>query len=227
MADLSIMKVLGIIGSPHGKNSSTLRLLEAAIEGASQAGAAVEIVDITKLRINYCKGCGNCYYNGKCAQDDDFNYVLGKILAADGIILGSPSYFDSVTAQMKTLLDRMSDAIHCQQLEGKYGMSVLTTGSTGMDIVLNYMNNFLIQCGATVVGGAGAAIGQNPASINDATEKAYTLGKDMVKAFEEKRHYPEQDAVHKKTRDMYGKRIVANKEKWAADYLYWVQKGWV
>ena len=221
------MKVTGIIGSPRGKNSSTLRLMEAAIEGASQAGADTEILDITKLRIGYCKGCGTCYNKGKCDQDDDFSYVIEKMLKADAIILGSPSYIDSVTGQMKTLMDRMSDAIHCQQFSGKYSMSVSTTGSSGVDLVVNYMNTFMINCGATVIGGAGAAIGQKPGSINDAMEKAYLLGKDLVAAAKEHRTYPDQEFVHKRYREMFGESIRANKEKWAHDYLHWVQRGWV
>ena len=221
------MKVTGVIGSPRGKNSSTLRLMEAAIEGASQAGATVEIIDITRLRINFCKGCGTCYNQGKCDHDDDFSYVMDKLIRSDGIIFGSPSYIDSVTGQMKTLIDRMSDVAHCQQFSGKYGMSVCTTGSSGAELVVAYMNNFLIGCGATVVGGASAAIGQKPGSINDAAEKSYLLGKDLVAAFNESRTYPMQEAVHRKNREIFGERVRANKEKWAHDYLYWVQKGWV
>jgi multimeric flavodoxin WrbA len=221
------MKVTGIIGSPRGKNSSTLRLMEAAIEGASQAGAETEIIDITKLRINFCKGCGACYNHGKCEQDDDFSYVMDKMLKADGIVLGSPSYMDSVTGQMKTLMDRMSDAIHCHQFSGKYGMSVCTTGSSGAELVVNYMNTFLINCGATVIGGATAAVGQKPGSINEAMETAYLMGKDLVAAIREQRTYPEQEAIHKKYREMFGESIKANKEKWAHDYLHWVQRGWV
>jgi multimeric flavodoxin WrbA len=221
------MKVIGIIGSPRGKNSTTLRLLEAAVEGASQSGAEVEIADITKLRINYCRGCGNCHATGHCEQDDDFSFVLGKIQAADGIVLASPSYVDSVTAQMKTLMDRMSETVQCQQLSDRYGFSVCTTGSSGEDLVIDYMNNFLIGCGASVIGGAGASIGRNPASVNTAMERSYALGKDLVAAIREKRTYPEQEARHRDLRKKYGDVVCANKEKWAHDYLYWVQKGWV
>jgi multimeric flavodoxin WrbA len=53
------MKIIGIQSSPKGKNSVTLMLLNAAMEGAKEAGAEVEMIDITKLRINYCKGLRN------------------------------------------------------------------------------------------------------------------------------------------------------------------------
>jgi multimeric flavodoxin WrbA len=226
-ADFFIMKVTGIAGSPRGKNSSTLRLIEAALAGAGQAGAEVEIIDITKLQINYCKGCGTCYSKGRCGQDDDFCYVLDKITDSDGIVLGSPAYFDSVTAQMKTLMDRMSDAIHCQQLSGKYGFAVCTTGSSGEGPVTNYMNDFLIMCGAFVTGGVGAAVGIDPCSMDRASKTAYAMGKDLVIAVREKRAYPEQEDRQRKIRKWLRERILANKEPWAHDYFYWTQQGWI
>ena len=155
-------------------------------------GLSVEIVDITKLRINYCKGCGTCYGKGRCGQDDDFCYVMDRIAGSDGIVLGSPAYFDSVTAQMKTLMDRMSDVIHCQQLRGKYGCSVCTTGSSGEGLVISYMNDFLIMCGAFVTGGTGAAIGNDTHSLDCATVAAHAMGKDLVAAIQEKRTYADQ-----------------------------------
>lgn len=221
------MKVAGISGSPRGKNSSTLRLVEAALEGARQAGAAVEIVDIAKLRINDCKDCGICHRKGRCEQDDDYCYVLDRIAGSDGIVLGSPAYFDSVTARMKTLMDRMSDVIHCQQLRGKYGFSVCTTGSSGEDRVINYMNDFLITCGACVTGGAGAAIGRDPHAIDRAAEMAHTMGTDLVAAIREKRAYPDQADRHRVVMKWLGERIVANKKSWAHDYFYWAQQGWI
>ncbi len=226
-ADFSIMKVTGIVGSPRGKNSSTLRLVEAALAGAEDDGASVKIVDITKLRINYCKGCGTCYGKGRCGQDDDFSYILDRIAGSDGIVLGSPAYFDSVTAQTKTLMDRMSDVIHCQRLRGKYGCSVCTTGSSGEDLVINYMNDFIIMCGAFVTGGTGAAIGNDMQSIDIAIAAAHAMGKDLVAAIREKRVYPEQEDRQQQIRKRLRSRIVANKESWAYDYFYWERQGWI
>jgi multimeric flavodoxin WrbA len=221
------MKVTGIIGSPRGKNSSTRRLLDTAIEGVAQSGSDVEVIDITKFRINYCNGCGNCYNKGKCGQDDDLNYIVDKLLASDGMILGSPNYIDSVTAQMKTLMDRLSDAKHCQLFSGKYGFSVSTTGGSGEQLVIRYMNDFLVGCGAYVIGGVGAAVGRDPPSINNAMESSFEMGKDLVSAIKEKRAYPEQEIIHKMFKDNFAPTIRINKEKWAHDYMYWVQKGWI
>ena len=50
------------------------------------------------------------------------------MMDADGIVLGSPNYINQVTAQLKTVLDRMADSIHCQSFAGKYGCGVCTAG---------------------------------------------------------------------------------------------------
>jgi multimeric flavodoxin WrbA len=107
------MKILGMNGSPRGSKSQTLELVQAVLDGAKAAGADVELVDVCKLKIDYCNACGVCYAEGKCIHEDDFEDQYHKILECDGLVLGSPVYFRSVTAQLKTLIDRMSDAIHC------------------------------------------------------------------------------------------------------------------
>ncbi len=98
------MKIIAIQSSPKRKNSNTLKLIEAALEGAREAGAETEIIDITRFKINYCKGCVTCYKDGICHQKDDYNAIKEKILEADGIILSSPNYIDNITAQLKTLI---------------------------------------------------------------------------------------------------------------------------
>ena len=57
------MKIVGISSSPRGKNSNTLKLLDAALEGAAEAGAEVESIDVAKLKIKYCTACNSCHEN--------------------------------------------------------------------------------------------------------------------------------------------------------------------
>ncbi len=66
------MKVIGLIASPKGKDSNTLRLVNAVLAGAKEAGAETELVDIYSLRIEYCTACGTCYAKGECTLLDDF-----------------------------------------------------------------------------------------------------------------------------------------------------------
>ena len=118
------MKVLGLIASPRGKESNTLRLVNAVLEGAKEEGAETELLDLYQQRIEFCNACGTCYATGECTLLDDFPDICNRIMDADGIVLGAPNYIDSVPAKMKALFDRMADAIHCQMLTGKFGCSV-------------------------------------------------------------------------------------------------------
>ena len=125
------MKVIGLNASPRGKDSNTLRLVNAVLAGAKEEGAETELVDIYTLRIEYCTACGTCYAKGECTLPDDFPDLFDRMMNAEGIVLGAPNYVDCVPAPMKALFDRMADAIHCQMLTGKFGCSVCTAGGSG------------------------------------------------------------------------------------------------
>ena len=108
------MHIIGILGSPKGKNSLTLKLLESALNGAEDAGAEVEFIDVARKNIRTCKSCGICYATGKCSQKDDFQAVYEKVVEADGIIFASPVYFNNVSSQLKALYrpHRGCEALH-------------------------------------------------------------------------------------------------------------------
>lgn len=132
------MKIIGINASPRGEESNTLKLVKAVLNGAETEGAKTELVDLYKLNIEYCTGCGTCYATGECPLIDDFEELFEKISNADGIVLGAPNYINSVPAPMKALFDRLSDAIHCQMLTGKFGCSVCTAGGSEEEEVVKY-----------------------------------------------------------------------------------------
>ncbi|HMK45365.1 MAG TPA: flavodoxin family protein [Methanocella sp.] len=221
------MNIIGILSSPKGKKSATLGLVEAAIDGSRQAGAETELIDITKLKINYCKGCVTCYAQGRCPQRDDFQGVYNKVLGADGIILSSPNYIDNVTGQMKTLMDRMTDAIHAQLFDGKYGLSITTSGGGNDDFVLGLMNSFLTKSGATVIGGVGIALGPDSASLPAKKERSRQLGSELANSIRETRSYPEQERLHREFRERFSKTLKINKDRWPSDYDRWVDRGWI
>ncbi len=219
------MKVLGINASPRGKASQTLRLVIAVLDGAEVEGAKTELLDACDFDLEFCTACGTCYARGECIHPDDYGEILGKILDADGIVLGSPNYLDSVSAQLKILLDRMADLVHCQMLSGKYGCSVCTAGGSNEMEVVGYMNRVLTSFGAQVVGGAGVAFRGNPDAILPAERKAYDLGKELADAIRTKRSYPDQEAILKARREYFCQLVQANREKWTHEYEWWVQAG--
>jgi len=99
-------KVLGILGSPC-TDGNTAVLLDAVLEGAHEAGARVERIDIGDLRIDPCDGCRKCDTTGMCARaTDDMRMIYKKIREVDALVLASPIFFMGVSAQLKAMIDR-------------------------------------------------------------------------------------------------------------------------
>jgi multimeric flavodoxin WrbA len=99
------MKVLGIMGSPR-RQSNTEILLDKALEGAREAGAEVEKVLVSKLKISPCLEIYACRKDGNCAIKDDMQLLYEKLLEADHIIFASPIFFYGITSQAKAIIDR-------------------------------------------------------------------------------------------------------------------------
>jgi multimeric flavodoxin WrbA len=220
------MKILGINGSPRGSKSLTLMLVQSVLDGAKSSGAEVELVDVCKLKIDYCNACGVCFAKGKCIHEDSFEDLYRKILDSDGLVLASPVYFRSVTAQLKTLIDRMADAIHCQLLTGKYGCAVATAGSPNYREVTDYLSRIIIGFGASSVGSVGAT----PSIRGDMENKkkeAFKLGRTLADAIESKSVYPEQEAIHEEMRNRFKSLVGMNKDVWTHEYEHWQKMGWL
>lgn len=220
-----IVKVLGINASPRGNESNTLQLVKSVIKGAESEGADVELIDLYKLQIEYCTGCGACYATGECPQIDDFEELFDRILNSDGIVFGAPNYINSVPAPMKAFFDRLSDVVHCQMLAGKFGCSVSTAGGNKADVVVDYMNSVLTNMGVTVVGGLGVVMGGDPAAPQQAAETAEELGKNLVKSIRGEITYPDQEELHRQNTEYFCQLVKSNKEKFAHDYDWYVRMG--
>ena len=221
------MKVIALIASPKGRESNTLRLVNAALAGAAAEGAKTEVVDLYKVRIEYCTACGTCFATGECTLLDDFPGLFDRLMDADGIVLGAPNYIDSVPAPMKAAFDRVADAIHCQMFTGKYGCSVCTAGGSGQDEVVGYMNHVLTTLGASVVGGVGVAIGRNPSALQAAEKDAHELGKKLARSIRGEVTYPDQDEAHRQRREYFCELVKSHKDRFAHEYDWYVQMGWM
>lgn len=219
------MKILGICASPRGSKSTTLRLVQALLNGAKEAGAEVELVDVCDLDIKFCNACQACFKTGVCVHKDDFQGLYDKILSSDGLVWGAPNYFNTVTAQMKTLIDRMADAVHCQLLTGKYCASVATGGSN-YDQVTTYLDGLMITFGAFVTGSVGVVMSQGPAAMEEAERKAFLLGKSLAEDIRVKRDYTEQRLMQKEIREHFKALVKMNKDNWEHEYEHWNRLDW-
>ncbi len=141
------MKVLGISGSPR-KGGNTDILVKEALKSAEENGADTEFVGLAGKEIKGCIACSDCGKKAKCVIDDDMQEIYPKMVAADAIVLGSPVYFGTVTAQTKALIDR-SYFLHKngRKLAGKVGGAIAVGGRAGHEI-----SSMTIMDFATIVG---------------------------------------------------------------------------
>lgn len=99
------MKILGIVGSKR-KKGNTSYLVQEALEVARKEGLETELIFLSDYSINSCTGCEGCKDTYRCILDDDMQKIYPLLMQADGIILGSPTYWYNVTADMKSFIDR-------------------------------------------------------------------------------------------------------------------------
>ena len=98
-------KVLLLSSSPRRGGNSDM-LCDQFMLGAEAAGNQTEKIFLKDKNINYCLGCGACQKTGSCVQKDDMKEIMDKMVDADVIVMATPVYFYSMSAQMKTLIDR-------------------------------------------------------------------------------------------------------------------------
>jgi len=97
------MKILGICGS-HREESNTNKLIKKVAEAS---GVPFELIYLGKLDIKPCTGCSVCMTNeGVCSIRDDMDQVYEKLLNADGLIIGGPTYFFDLNGSTKDFIDR-------------------------------------------------------------------------------------------------------------------------
>jgi multimeric flavodoxin WrbA len=221
------MKILAIHGSPRTIRSSTRRLAQFVLEGAAEAGAETELIDLCDLRITPCTACEGCSFNGICVFDDDVPPLVGWMKEADGIVFASPVYIDNVSGQMKVFFDRLADAIHYQLLSGKYGCSVATTHTSGGDEVVAYQNRVLNYLAVISVGGLSVATGGDAEVLDARGAEARALGKKLTEAIRSGFSDPEQEAEIAGNRDFFRDIIIENRDFRPDEYERWVQMGWI
>ncbi len=219
------MKIIGISGSPREANSQTFKLVEAALEGAKSVGSEIELVDVCKLKIEYCSACQTCFQTGVCIHQDDFQSLYEKMLSYEGMVWGSPNYFRSITAQLKTLVDRMADAIHCQLLTGKY-CAIVASGGGNYQQVTEYLTDLMVNFGAFVSGSAGAVMSEGTQASDYAIKKAFELGKTLAEDIRVKRDYHDQRKAQENNRKYFMNLVKMNKDEWEHEYQHWDTLNW-
>ena len=121
------MKVLGLSCSPR-KRGNTEILIKEALAGASEMGAEVELLSVAGKELKPCDGCWACSQTGRCHIEDDMPAIFDKLVEADGIIMGSPSYHMNVTAQATAILNR---SVSLSGMQNKVGAPIAVCSRQG------------------------------------------------------------------------------------------------
>jgi multimeric flavodoxin WrbA len=145
------VKVFAINGSPK-KEGNTFYALNLVGDELKKEGIDFEVGHIGNGKIQGCTSCFNCVMtkSGKCIINDDItNSFLEKMTVADGIILGSPTYFSGITGSMKSFLDRAffvasSGTKGDNPLRHKVGAAVVSVRRSGGIVTYQSLNNYLL-----------------------------------------------------------------------------------
>jgi len=142
------MKILALNGSPRSEGNTyhAISLVAAELE---KEGIEVEVVQVGNKSIRGCTACGKCRENQdqRCVlPGDDVNTWIQKMIAADGIILGSPVHFAGMGGAMKSFLDRAFyvSGVNGNLLRHKVGAAVVAVRRSGGLPTFQQLNNFLL-----------------------------------------------------------------------------------
>ena len=174
------MKVIAFNGSAR-KDGNTSILIKTVLERIEAAGIETELIWLGNKPLGGCIACYKCLKNkdGKCAQDDVMNEYLEKMLQADGIILGSPTYFADVSCNMKALIERcgMVSRVNGDMLKRKVGAAVVAVRRAGAYHVFSSLNSFFLIGQMIVVGSSywNLGRGKDPGEVRDDAEGMKTM----------------------------------------------------
>ncbi len=150
------MKAIAINGSPR-KGGNTETLLRKVLEPLASAGWDTEFIQLGGKDIHGCRACYQCFKkkNSRCGQKADaFDGCLEKMIRADAIILGSPTYFTDVSTEMKALLDRagLVAVANGGLFRRKIGAAVVAVRRGGGTHAFDTINHMFLMSGAIVPG---------------------------------------------------------------------------
>ena len=153
-----MVKILGICGSPR-KGATEYAVKEALKAAEAFPGVVTDYWGVRGKKIGFCNHCDMCVKNKQlCHIDDDLKELEGLILEADGVLIGSPVYDMSITAQLQACFNRLRPfyIVHPSHFKNKVGAGLVTAGTRhgGQETALLNIINFFLMYEFLVTGGA-------------------------------------------------------------------------
>jgi multimeric flavodoxin WrbA len=183
------MKVVAFNGSPR-RTGNTLSLINIVLDELRNEGIGTELYQLGTEPIHGCIACYKCFENKdkNCSvKNDSVNAYISKMLEAEGIILGSPTYFSDVSASMKALIERAGMVAKANEdmFKGKVGAAVVAVRRAGATHVFSSLNFFFLIGQMIVPGssywnlGVGLEIGDVERD-DEGINTMHVLGKNMA-----------------------------------------------
>jgi len=183
------MKVVAFNGSARAKGNTAI-LLDVVLDELGKEGIETELVTLAGKTIPGCRACYKCFEkaDGHCVVTGDIvNDCIDKMRAADGILLGSPTYFSDITAGMKALIERagMTSRANQNMLKRKVGAGVVAVRRAGAIHAFSSLNLFFLIGQMIVVGSSywNIGIGREAGEVEKDIEGIQTmkvLGQNMA-----------------------------------------------
>ena len=183
------MKVVAFNGSPR-KEGNTSILLSTVCDELKKEGIDTEIIQIGGKKVHGCTACMKCFenQNNRCVIDDDFvNDCIQKMMSADGIIIGTPTYFTDVSVEVKALIDRAGFVAMANgsKFTRKAGAAVVAVRRGGATHAFDTINHLYGISGMFTVGSTywNIGIGFQPGDVQNDTEgieNMKNLGQNMA-----------------------------------------------
>jgi multimeric flavodoxin WrbA len=183
------MKVVAFNTSVR-KDGNTAILIQQAFKELEAAHIETELIQLAGEQISGCIACGQCAVtkDNRCAlKNDPLNEYLAKMIKANGIIIGSPTYFADCTAGAKALMERagMVSRANNNLLKRKVGAAVVAVRRGGAIHAFDSINHFFTIGEMVIVGSLywNMGIGRLAGEVNSDQEGLETmtvLGKNMA-----------------------------------------------
>jgi len=178
------MKIVGINGSPR-KNGNTQALLKVTMDSSKIEDK--KLIHLVDYNILPCNGCSVCWKTKKCPIDDDLEKVLSELIDADAIVIGSPAYYGTVSAQIKAFIDRSGELLGSRgyPLKGKVGGALSVARRWGHITTWTALLLYVLELRLIVPGtGWNSATAQKPNEVvkdEEGIDRAKELGESIGK----------------------------------------------
>jgi len=183
------MKVVAFNGSAR-RGGNTAILLGHVLGELAQEGIETELVELAGAHIHGCLACRKCSTrkDRRCSQTDDMgNVCIDKMAAADGILLGSPTYVTDISPEIKALIDRacLVARANGSMLRRKVGAAVAAVRRAGALHALDTLDHFFLVSEMIIPGSSywNVGIGREPGDVEkdeEGIQTMKTLGRNMA-----------------------------------------------